>query len=247
MNAFREEFLCELRKLVRDPAFVLPSLGFPIAFFLLFGVMLPFAKTDSARWIVMANYAGFAVLASSLFAASLPLARERETGVYALKRTTPLTSFQFLSAKLLAAALFATISASAVFVLACACYGFLPSLGTVLAFVLNCLLTGLACASLGLLIGSYFRVNAASVLVNLVFMPMAFLGGLAMPLQVMPKLVQQGAITLPSFHIGELLRASLSPELSLSGAQVLQAAICFTLLMAISLMLSTRKLARSVD
>jgi ABC-2 type transport system permease protein len=247
MHAFREEFRCELRKLVRDPAFVLPSLGFPIAFFLLFGVMLPFAKTDSARWIVMANYAGFAVLASSLFAASLPLARERETGVYALKRTTPLTGSQFLSAKLLAAALFATISASAVFLLACACYGFVPDVLVILAFVFNCLLTGSACASLGLLIGSYFRVNAASVLVNLVFMPMAFLGGLAMPLQVMPKIVQQGAIALPSFHIGELLRASLSPELLLSGTQVVQAAICLFTLVAISLMLATRKLARSVD
>jgi ABC-2 type transport system permease protein len=247
MSAWMEEFRCELRKLVRDPQFVLPSLGFPIAFFLLFGVVLPYAKTEAARWIVMANYAGFAVLASSLFASSLPLARERETGVYAIKRTTPLSSLHFIWAKLLAAALFGTLSAVAVLVLACICYGMLPGIGAVVLFLTICLGAGLSLSALGLWIGSHFRLNAAAGIVNLVFMPMAFLGGLAMPLAIMPKAVQQLALVLPSFHVGELLRAALSPLISLTNIQIFYALLCFAIFAAIGLFGARQKLLRSVD
>jgi ABC-2 type transport system permease protein len=242
-----EELKCELKKLLRDPAFVLPSFSFPIAFFLLFGVILPFAKSDAARWVVMANYAAFAVLASSLFASSIPLARERETGIYALKRASPLSHLHFLGAKLIAAALFATLSAMAVVALACASYGVLPSVGASAAFLIIAPTSGLAIATIGLCVGSFVRTNAAAMLANLIFMPLAFLGGLAMPLQVMPKMVQSMAHVLPSFHLGEMLRGALSPALSVSGAQLLQAVLCLGTIAVIALWVTVQKLQRSVD
>jgi hypothetical protein len=70
---------------------------------------------------------------------------------------------------------------------------------------------------------------------------------LAMPLQVMPKMVQSMAHVLPSFHLGEMLRGALSPALSVSGAQLLQAVLCLGTIAVIALWVTVQKLQRSVD
>jgi ABC-2 type transport system permease protein len=247
MSALLEETRCEFRKLYRDPAFVLPSLGFPTAFFLLFGVMLPYAKTDAARWVAIANYSAFAVLGACLFAASLSLAKERETGVYAHKRSSPLSMHSFLLAKAFAAAAFSAVAALVLLLVGCLCYGFWPDASALISFLSIALVCGFCLSSLGLWVGSIFQSNAAAVVVNLIFMPMAFLGGLAMPLSIMPSWVQQGAQALASFHSGELLRAALSPQISMQRSTLFDALLVLVGTGAIFAILSARSLARSRD
>jgi ABC-2 type transport system permease protein len=243
-HPLRAETTAELRKLMRDPAFVLPSFGFPLGFFVLFAVLLPFAKGEIAQLTMIANYGAFGTLAAAMFAAGLPLAMEKDAGVYALKRTTPLPTSLYLAAKLIAATLFALCVAAAVLVLGLLLLPVSISLLEGMYYFASCTLAAMSFATLGLLIGARFALNAAPMVINLVFMTLAFLGGLVLPLGLMPKMMQTFSLALPSFYMGELNRAAI-------GASPLSAsatAIAIGVLLGIGLLAvlaARRVLARS--
>lgn len=245
MRALLAETTAELRKLLRDPAFVLPSFGFPLGFFVLFAVVLPFAKGEAAQLTMIANYGAFGTLAAAMFAAGLPLAQERDTGVYALKRTTPLPPAAYIAAKLIAATLFAICVAAAVLLLGVLLLPVTVSALNTLYYFTSCALAALSFASIGLLIGARFALNAAPVVINMVFMTLAFLGGLVLPLMLMPKAVQAFSKVLPTYYSGELSRAAMGAgTLSLTDAAI---AIGVLLALALLAILATKKvLARAV-
>src|SRR5690606_24683825 len=58
--------------------------------------------------------------------------------------------------------------------------------------------------ALGLAIGYMFGPNSAPVVLNLLYMPMAFASGLWMPITVLPPVVQQIAAYLPTYHYAQL-------------------------------------------
>lgn len=57
---------------------------------------------------------------------------------------------------------------------------------------------------LGYAIGYYFSPNTAPALLNLVFFPMSFASGVFIPLQFLPKFVQDIAPYLPTYHLAQL-------------------------------------------
>lgn len=227
VHAFRQEALSEMRKLIRDPGFVLPSFGFPLGFFVLFALIMPFANTAPAQLAMIANYGAFGTLAAAMFAAGMPLAQERDTGIYALKMTTPLGLLSYLAAKMSAAAVFALTVAAAVLLLGLLTLPVSMKAGAVAAYFAATALGACTFAGLGLLIGARFALNAAPVVINMVFMPMAFLGGLVLPLMIMPKLIQQASVALPSFHMGQLNRAAVGAG-SITTTELLSALVMLT-------------------
>ena len=58
--------------------------------------------------------------------------------------------------------------------------------------------------ALGLYIGSLVGGNAAVAVVNLLFLPMAFLSGLWMPLAVLPDIFGRLAPAWPAYHLGQI-------------------------------------------
>jgi len=58
--------------------------------------------------------------------------------------------------------------------------------------------------AIGLYIGSRVGGSGAPALVNLVYLPMAFLSGLWIPLQLLPPLLGTLAPLWPSYHLGQL-------------------------------------------
>jgi len=63
--------------------------------------------------------------------------------------------------------------------------------------------------ALGLLVGTLIKGAGAPGLINLVYLPMAFLSGLWFPLSIMPKVLQQIAPALPSFHLNQLAQSAV--------------------------------------
>ncbi|MGO1541927.1 MAG: ABC transporter permease, partial [Luteimonas sp.] len=51
---------------------------------------------------------------------------------------------------------------------------------------------------------SLFGANAAVAVVNLLFLPMAFLSGLWMPLSVLPDIFARLAPVWPAYHLGQI-------------------------------------------
>ena len=86
--------------------------------------------------------------------------------------------------------------------------------------------------ALGLAIGNFAGPNSAPAMVNMIYLPMAFCGGLWIPLQFLPKGIQAIAPLLPSFHLSQIaLRILGAPSVG-SAASHVEALAGFTLLFA---------------
>ena len=98
----------EFLRVLRTPAFALPTLLFPPMFYLLFGLLLN-RGSDNAAHYLFATYSVFGVMAPSLFGFGVGVAIERERGWLALKRVAPMPPGAYLLAKMAMAMLFALI------------------------------------------------------------------------------------------------------------------------------------------
>lgn len=205
------EIANETRRVLRDPAYTAPSIGFPVAFYLLFTFVVPFGRGNPAMAeMLFANYLTFGVIGAMLFGCALPLAQDRDQGVLKLKRTTPQPFGVYVAGKLVAALLLAVAVAAVMSAVAIGAVGLRWSAGQWAAMAAVQLAGALAFGAIGLAIGAWFRDNAAPGVVNLVFLPTAALGGLWFPMSIMPAFVKVMALGLPTFHFGELARAVAS-------------------------------------
>jgi ABC-2 type transport system permease protein len=205
------EIANEARRVLRDPAYTAPAIGFPVAFYLLFTLVLPLGRGNPAMAeMLFANYLSFGVIGAMLFGCALPLAQDRDHGVLRLKRTTPQPFGVYVAGKLVAALLLAVAVAAVMSAVAVGAVGLRWSAGQWAAMAAVQTAGAIAFGAIGLAIGAWFRDNAAPGVVNLVFLPTAALGGLWFPMSVMPGFVKVMALGLPTFHFGELARAVAS-------------------------------------
>jgi len=98
----------EFLRVLRTPAFALPTLLFPPMFYLLFGLLLNRGSANAAHYL-FATYSVFGVMAPSLFGFGVGVAIERERGWLALKRVAPMPPGAYLLSKMTMAMLFAAI------------------------------------------------------------------------------------------------------------------------------------------
>jgi ABC-2 type transport system permease protein len=61
--------------------------------------------------------------------------------------------------------------------------------------------------ALGLTIGNLAGPHSAPATVNMIYMPLAFFGGLWIPFDFLPKAIQQLAPLLPSYHLAQIALA----------------------------------------
>lgn len=195
----------ELLRVLRTPAFAIPSLAFPVVFYVLFAVVLPgkWGEMQKSAYL-LATYGVFGVIGPSLFGFGVGLAIERERGWLELKRVSPMPPSSYFLAK---------IAMSLVFGLAVVCLLTAAAVGlggvrinpSTWLQLLAVLLLGTApfCA-LGLLIGTLVKGQAAVAIVNLVYLPMSVLSGLWIPLFAFPPLLQKLAVVWPSYHLAQM-------------------------------------------
>jgi len=196
----------EFFRLLRLPSFSVPVLSFPLMFYVLFAVVLGGASAHNAALArhLLATYAVFGVMAPGLFGLGVTLAMDRERGLLELKRALPMPAGAYLGAKVIMTAVCAAIVSIALMVLAAtvghvvlaaAQWGklFIVSVVGVLPF-----------CSLGLLIGTLTKGQAAPAVINLVYLPMSFLSGLLLPMAIMPQFIVSIAPIWPSWHLTQL-------------------------------------------
>ena len=192
----------ELLRQLREPAFVLPTLLFPTAFYLLFGVLLS-GGSGQAEYM-LAGYGVFGIMGAALFGFGAGIAHERERGLLRLKRALPAPPGAWLLAKMAAAMAFAAVISLLLAGLAHLAGGVvLQPWQWAALFVINVLGVLPFCA-IGLYVGSLVGGNAAVALVNILFLPMAFLSGLWMPLSILPDIFSRLAPAWPAYHLGQL-------------------------------------------
>lgn len=198
----RYEFL----KLVRMPAYAIPSIAFPVMFYVLFGMMFgrqSVGGTSMTTYLV-ATYGAFGVIGAALFGFGAGVATERGQGWMTLKRATPMPPFAFFTAKLAMCLIFAAAIVIALSGVGITVGGVrLPPATWALLFVVLVLGAAPFCA-MGLALGYLTGPNSAPAIVNLVYLPMAFLSGLWIPIDVLPSGIKAVAPYLPAYHLGQL-------------------------------------------
>ena len=197
----------EILKHLRTPAFIIPTLTFPIVFYLFFGVTMGSRNMGGGATLgvyLIATYGAFGVIGAALSSFGVSLALERGQGLLELKQATPMPLSAYIVAKLASAAVFSSMVTLLLF-----------AVGTVLggarldpqqlATLFATLVAGtVPFALLGLTIGYIVPAEAAIAVINLIYLPMGFLSGLWIPIDFLPNTVKQIATFLPGFHFGQL-------------------------------------------
>jgi len=202
--AYVEEARAECLRYLRNPGFLLPTLLFPSVFYLMFGVFLGHANGPDAPRYLLASYGTFGVMAPGLFGFGVSLALERDTGLLTLKRALPMPPGAYLIGKMAMAVLVAAIVSAIMLCLAIFVAGVHLAAPRIAAFFLLEVLGVLPFAALGLLIATLIKGQGAPGVVNLVYLPMAFLSGLWFPLSIMPSAIQAIAPLWPAYHLDRL-------------------------------------------
>ncbi len=230
------EFLHHLR----TPMMAVPTLAFPLVFYILFGLVLPgkWGSYDKTAYL-LATYGVFGVIGPALFGFGVGMALDRASGILELKRVAPMPIGAYFCAKIAMSLIFALL---VVLLLSIAAIGF----GGVRVDPLTWLkLTGvlllgtLPFCALGLWIGSLVQGQAAVAIVNLVYLPMAVLSGLWMPLFAFPAVLQKLAVIWPAWHLSQLALGTIDqlPEVNfgLHAAVLLLTTVLFLSLAALRL------------
>jgi len=191
---------CQWLNLVRMPAYSLPTLLFPVMFYAFFGlVMIP---AQSAY--LLATFATFGVLGASLFSFGVGIAFERAQGWFTLLRATPAPLTAVVISKWFGAALFAALIVVMMSVLA-AMFGEVRMATAQWFGLLGVLVAGtLPFCLLGLALGLLLSPNAAPAVINILYLPLAFLSGLWVPVSQFPGWLQGFAEWLPPYHLAAL-------------------------------------------
>ena len=217
--AYFGEMRFEFIKSLRTPAFAVPTLFFPIMFYLLFGIFLGSMRGNSAMsQYTFATYGVFGAMGPGLFGFGVSLAIEREQGLLLLKQALPQPPGAYLLARAAMAMLFVAII-SLMLTLMAVLVGGVPltlSQGARL-FVID-VLGALPFCAIGMWVGSMVSGPASPAIVNLIFLPMAFLSGLWLPLQFMPKFLGDIAPIWPAYHLAQMALGTVGAPSSGSTA-----------------------------
>jgi ABC-2 type transport system permease protein len=240
VNAYVQEARAEVMRYLRLPGFLLPTMLFPSVFYLMFGIFLAQHNSPDASRYLLASYGTFGVMGPGLFGFGVSLAIDREQGLLTLKRALPMPPGAYLVGKMCMALIMASFIT--VIMLCLAIFGAHVQLSAanIAAFFVTEVLGVLTFCSLGLLIGTLVKGQSATGLVNLIYLPMAFLSGLWFPLSIMPGFLQGIAPLWPAYHLDQLALSAIGMG---KGGELIHviALVGFT---AVFLFLAGRRLAR---
>jgi ABC-2 type transport system permease protein len=197
----------ELLKLFRLPLFAAMMLGFPIVFYLMFGVALSGSRASGGRSLalpMLGTYGAFGVIGAALFSFGVGVAVERAQGWLLLKRATPMPPIVYVLGKVGACMTFCGVIVVCMALCGTVLAGVRLPAGQWVSLTGALMLGSIPFCALGLAVGFAAGPNSAPGLVNLLHLPGAFAGGLWMPIEVLPGAMQSFAPWLPQYHLGQL-------------------------------------------
>lgn len=205
----RSEFL----RLIRVPAFSVPSIIFPIMFYALFG--LPFAHEMvngvSIAVYALASFGAYSVINVAMFSFGITVANDRGEKTTVLMRATPLPPIAYLGGKAIATLAFAAIAVGALLAFGAIAGGIHLAAIAWLTLGVRLLAGVFPFITLGFAVGYLAGPTSAVAILQMISLPMSFASGLFIPIGVLPAWIRTIAIYLPAYHFGVLARSTLAP------------------------------------
>jgi ABC-2 type transport system permease protein len=200
----------EIRRTFRDRRFVFFTVAIPVLFYLLWSNV--FAKnggTDEttgldAKTYLLVAMAAYGALGASLNTTAARLAAERQSGWLRQLQVTPLRPWAVIIAKSIASMCLALPSVVAVGVIAVLTQHVHLSAGAWAGLIALTWIGTLPFAALGTLIGSLLGPDAAQPVTLLCYFGLSILGGLWMPVSILPTAMRHVAHWTPSNRFADL-------------------------------------------
>lgn len=197
---------CEIIKLLRIPAFTIPTVLFPIMFFTFFGLPNIGNTIDDidAGAYILTSYGAYSMISVALFSFGVSIAAERGLGWNKLLRTTPMHPLMYFLAKVVMAIITGLITLLLLFLFGIIVGGVRMDILIWLTLIGYLVLGMIPFVALGLFIGYIAGPNSAAAIANVIFLPLSFASGLFVPLAFMPTFIQTIAPYLPAYRTAQL-------------------------------------------
>ena len=221
----------EFLKSLRMPAYLVPTLSFPLVFYVLFGIALKRGPmTIDMPTYLLATYGAFGVMNAALFGFGVGVAVERGQGWMLFKRATPMPPLAHFAGKLAMSLLFSAIMVGSLFVLGATLGGVRLPAETWLSLAGIQIAGALPFAAFGLAVGYWAGPNSAVAVLNLISLPAAFGSGMWIPIQMLPGVVRKVAHWLPQYHYAQLALGRLGLDSGERASGHVMALAVFTLI-----------------
>jgi ABC-2 type transport system permease protein len=191
-------------ELLRYPSFSVPTLLFPTVLFLAWG-----SRTGMPANLALASYAAFAVLGVAFFQFGVGIAAERASPWHAFLRTLPVSAAVRFAARTVSALVFALGSAAVLVAVALGTTPVALAVNDWAGFIGALLLGAVPFSLLGIAIGYWLTPRGALPVANILFLGLAYLGGLLAGARDLPSELRGLSPLLPTRLWGELLAASV--------------------------------------
>jgi ABC-2 type transport system permease protein len=211
LSIFLTEARYEFVRLLRTRAFSLSVIGFPVIFYLFFGLIMNRGEhigSVSVAKYMLAGYTVFGLAGAALFGIGGGLASELSSGWLELKRASPMPPFAYLVAKCCSATAFGLVIVSLLTLLGVTIAHVSITLPEYARMMALTLVGTIPFACLGMVIALLVPFNAAPGVINMIYLPMSFCGGLWIPIMMLPHVLQKFALLLPTYHLSQLVLAS---------------------------------------
>lgn len=230
VRTYLTEAKLEIVKMLRLPAYSIPTILFPVMFYTLFGLSFggDLSNGMSMATYLLATYGAFGVIGASLFGFGVGVAVERGQGWMLLKRASPMPPGAYFAAKLVLSLLFGAVIIALLFALGAAFGGVSLPMTSWLSLFAVLVMGAVPFCALGLVIGYFAGPNSAVAVVNLLYLPMAFASGLWIPIQGLPPFFRSLAPWLPPFHYSQLALKQIGADLGHSVSAHVLYLVIFT-------------------
>ncbi len=196
-----------LLELYRSPGYWVPTVVFPAMLFSFFGASIA-GDGIRAATLATASFAVYAVVGVAFYQFGVGVAQDRESPWEGFVRTLPAPAAPRIAARVVAALIFAAAAAATVIAVAhgIAAPRFTAASGLALAAVLAMGLVPFAL--FGVALGYLASAKAAVALANMIYLPLAFAGGLWIPPHGLPDMVAALSPFTPTRQFAELAWAA---------------------------------------
>ncbi|MCH1627287.1 ABC transporter permease [Ferdinandcohnia quinoae] len=209
----------EILRILRNPYFVFWSLFMPIVFYFLFTKVFNTGIDNRQEWHAhyLMSMTTFSVMGSAIMVLGIRLVEERTQGWSLFMRITPLSDTAYFFAKMVGQTVIHVFSIIVIFAAGAIINGVTLSALEWIMSGLWILIGSFAFLALGTLVGTMKKVDTASGVSNLIYMALAITGGMWMPMEILPDIMQKIGKWLPSYNFGsgawEIIRGG-SPDLA---------------------------------
>ncbi|HZR25622.1 MAG TPA: amidohydrolase family protein [Vicinamibacterales bacterium] len=233
MNAYLALTKNELRLAFRDKQVLFFNYLFPLIFFFLFATLMHAERGGAAITVVVTNVLVIAVLGNGFFGAAIRAVQEREQNILRRFKVAPITPVPILAASITTGLLLFLPTIAIVYVIAHQFYG-LPMPARPLSIVTFFAIGAVAFRAIGLIIAAVANTTAESnLLVQILYMPMMFLGGATFPISALPRWLQTAGTFFPSTYLVSGVQSIVTEQQSLVTVWKAVAALLLTLVIGV--------------